>query len=147
VKIAILMKLMVLSEALGRRNKAASVASDETENLFMDMLREINLWEQGHDRDPENVNEIRQQIIRDLDQAAHNFGDTTAPGCRPSCQLQFGRQFVLSQPIICRFDNTLPVRFGTGAQERIDRKSKANQRSSACGEKGEPDDCRETSDD
>ena len=141
------MKLMVLSEALGRRNKAASVASDETENLFMDMLREINLWEQGHDRDSENVNHIRQQIIRDLDQAALNFGDTTARGCRPSCQLQFRRQFVLSQPIISRFDNAAPVCFGTGAQERSDGKSNANRRSSACGEKGEPDDCRETSDD
>jgi hypothetical protein len=72
------------------------------------MLREINLWEQGHDGDSENVNEIRQQIIRDLDRAALNFGDTTAHGCRPSCQLQFGRQFVLSQPIIGRFDNMRP---------------------------------------
>ena len=58
MKIAILVKLEVLSEALGRRNKAASVASDETENLFVDMLREINLCEQGRDRDSENVNEI-----------------------------------------------------------------------------------------
>lgn len=32
MKVAILMKLKILSEALGRRNKAASVASDKTEN-------------------------------------------------------------------------------------------------------------------
>jgi len=41
---AILMEQEVLSEALGRRNKAASVASDETENLFMD-IRPLTILE------------------------------------------------------------------------------------------------------